>query len=209
MIYHLFNYLKKLGWLSIKKRLEYHKSVLMYKCINNSAPDYLCNLFDMNTNSNVYSLRSSAKGNLFVPRPNSNFMKRTFHYSGTILWNSKLPPNLKLIQDIDLFKRKYTYYLMSTQHNEWLYSLYQGFILDYTKIVIFRCEYVCIVWNCICCIWLIWDRQPVWRTKSYNFNNTMICTSYYLLFWMNFVADLLWLFRSFYLLCAALPSGVS
>jgi hypothetical protein len=51
---------------------EYHKSVLMYKCINNSAPDYLCNLFDINTNSNIYSLRSSAKGNLFVPRPNSN-----------------------------------------------------------------------------------------------------------------------------------------
>jgi hypothetical protein len=45
-----------------------------------------------------------------------------FHY-----WNS-LPPNLKLIQDIDLFKKKYTDYLMSKQHNEWLYSLYQGFI---------------------------------------------------------------------------------
>ena len=83
----------------------------MYKCINNSAPDYLCNLFDMNT------LRSFAKGNLFVPRPNSNFMKRTFHYSGTILWNS-LPPYLKLIQDIDLFKKKYTDYLMSKQNNE-------------------------------------------------------------------------------------------
>ena len=69
----------------------------MYKCINNSAPDYLCNLFDMNTNS--------------------NFMKRTFHYSGTILWNS-LPPNLKLIQNIDLFKKKYTDYLMSKQNNE-------------------------------------------------------------------------------------------
>jgi hypothetical protein len=49
---------KKLGWLSIQNRLEYHKSALMYKCINNSAPDYLCNLFDMNTNSNVYSLRN-------------------------------------------------------------------------------------------------------------------------------------------------------
>jgi hypothetical protein len=69
---------------------------------------------------------------LFVPRPNSNFMKRTFHYSGTILWNS-LPPNLKLIQDIDLFKKKYTDYLMSKQNNEWLYSLYQGFILDYIQ----------------------------------------------------------------------------
>jgi predicted lipase len=30
---------KNLGWLSIQNRLEYHKSVLMYKCINNSAPD--------------------------------------------------------------------------------------------------------------------------------------------------------------------------
>ena len=36
----------------------------MNKCITNSAPDYLCNLFDMNTNSNVYSLRSYAKGDV-------------------------------------------------------------------------------------------------------------------------------------------------
>ena len=71
----------------------------------------------MNTNSNAYPLRSSAKGNWFVPRPNFNFMKRIFHYSGTILWNS-LSPNLKLIQDIDLFKKKYTDYLMSKQNNE-------------------------------------------------------------------------------------------
>jgi hypothetical protein len=95
----------------------------------------LCNLFDMNTNSNVYSLRSYANDNLFVPRPNSNFMKRTFHYSGTILWNS-LPHNLKLIQDIDLFKKKYTYYLMSKQNNERLYSLYPGRI--YTSLIIPR-----------------------------------------------------------------------
>ena len=32
-------------------------------------------------------------------------------------------------------------YLMSKQNNEWLYSLYRGFILDYTQIVIFCCEY--------------------------------------------------------------------
>ena len=50
-------------------------------------------------------------------------MKRTFHYSGTILWNSLPPINLKLIQDIDLFKKKYTDCLMSKQNKEWLYSL--------------------------------------------------------------------------------------
>ena len=46
-----------------------------------------------------------------------NFIKRTFHYPGTILWNF-LPPNLILIQNIDLFKEKYTDYLMSKQNNE-------------------------------------------------------------------------------------------
>jgi hypothetical protein len=71
----------------------------------------------MNIIIRYFVLTLTAKGNLFVPRPNSNFMKRTFHYSGTILWNS-LPPNLKLIQDIDLFKKKYTDYLMSKQNNE-------------------------------------------------------------------------------------------
>ena len=77
----------------------------MYRCINNSAPDYLCNLFDMNTNSNVYSLRSSAKGNLFVPRPNSNFMKRTF--TTPELFYGILYSLFKTKQYIDLFKKKY------------------------------------------------------------------------------------------------------
>ena len=73
----------------------YHKSVLMYKCINNSAPDYLDTLFDINTHSSVYLFRSATKGNLFVPIPNSNFMKISFHYSEAILWNC-LPTNMNL-----------------------------------------------------------------------------------------------------------------
>jgi hypothetical protein len=36
----------------------------------------------------------------------------------------------------------------------------------------------------------------------------MIRTRYYLLFWMNFVADLLWLFRSFYLRRSSVESFV-
>jgi hypothetical protein len=55
--------------------------------------------------------------------------------------------NLKLIQNIDLFKKKYTDYLKSKQNNEWLWHY-----IHYTQIVIFCCEDVCIVWNCICCI---------------------------------------------------------
>jgi hypothetical protein len=38
-------------------------------------------------------------------------------FQNQILWNS-LPPILKLIQDIDLLKKKYADYLMSKQNNE-------------------------------------------------------------------------------------------
>ena len=83
-----------------------------------------------NTNSNVYSF--STKQNLFVPRPNSNFMKRTFHYSGTIM--EFFTYQLKFNSNIDLFKKKYTDYLMSKQNNEWLCHIHC------TQIVIFCCE---------------------------------------------------------------------
>ena len=66
-----------------------------------------------------------------------------------VIWLD-LRPNFKLIQNIDLFKRKYTDYLISTQNNEWLW-----YYIHYTQIVIFRFEYVCIFWNCICCIRLL------------------------------------------------------
>jgi hypothetical protein len=43
--------------------------------------------------STGYSLRATDTSILFVPRPNSNFTKRTLHYSDTILWNA-LPSSL-------------------------------------------------------------------------------------------------------------------
>jgi hypothetical protein len=55
--------------------------------------------------------------------------------------------NLKLIQNIDLFKKKYTDYLKSKQNNEWLWHY-----IHYTQIVIFCFEDVYIVWKYVCCI---------------------------------------------------------
>ena len=89
----------------------------MFKCLNNCAPEYLCNLFTKCTNASNYSLRSSKNGNLFVPRPNTNFMKKTFSYSGTILWNA-LPMHLKNIKNADSFKKKFIEYLMVRQEND-------------------------------------------------------------------------------------------
>ena len=57
------------------------------------------------------SLRSVNTSNLFVPRPNSNFMKRALHYSGTILWNA-LP---------SIFKQKFSEYLSLQQEHDSIY----------------------------------------------------------------------------------------
>ncbi len=108
---------KELGWLTFMNRIKYHKGVLMFKCIKGNAPPYLSDLFNKPSHERSYSTRSSNNGNLFVPRPNSNYMKKTFHYSGTVLWNS-LPTSLKNIQTIDAFKSQYSNFLFLKQPSE-------------------------------------------------------------------------------------------
>ena len=50
---------------------------------------------------------------LFAFRPNSDCMKRTWHY----LMNA-LPSNLKTVKNVDIFKKKYSEYLLLQQkHN--------------------------------------------------------------------------------------------
>ena len=110
---HLF---EDLGWLSFVNRIQYHKGVLMYKCMNNLAPDYLCEMFKSNPCSNKYSLRSSDAHCLFIPRPKTNYMKKTFQYSGTILWN-KLPKSVKESENINVFKHRYFDFLFLQQNN--------------------------------------------------------------------------------------------
>ena len=47
-------------------------------------------------------------------------MKRTSHYSGTILWNA-LPSNLKTVKNVDIFKKKYFEYLLLQQEHYQIY----------------------------------------------------------------------------------------
>ena len=108
---------KELGWLTIYNRIKYHKGVLMFKCVNDMAPSYLCEMFTSTSESIAYSLRSTASNGLFVPRPNTNFMKSTFQYSGTVLWNN-IPATVKSVNNIEMFKKKYFDYLISQQDCE-------------------------------------------------------------------------------------------
>ena len=74
-----------LGWDNLSIRRAKQKANLMYKCINNLAPAYLCNLFAPST-PNFYF--RNVKKKLMLPKPRTNYLKRSFSYSDALLWNN-------------------------------------------------------------------------------------------------------------------------
>ena len=63
---------------------------------------YLQNLF--HERSTGYDLRDSFH-KLSLPRPRTNYLKRSFSYSGALLWNS-LPENVREIKSVRKFKEQ-------------------------------------------------------------------------------------------------------
>ena len=93
--------LNSLGWDNLSVRRAKQKANLMYKCINNLAPAYLCNLFAPRTPN--YYFRN-AKKKLMLPKPRTDYLKRSFSYSGALLWNN-LPEEIRTSNSLGLFKR--------------------------------------------------------------------------------------------------------
>ena len=73
----------------------------MYKCTNNLAPAYLCNLFAPRTSAYDFC---DAKGKFLLPKPRTDYLKRSFSYSGALLCNN-LPEEVRTATSLDLFKR--------------------------------------------------------------------------------------------------------
>ncbi len=61
-----------LDWTFFEERGALMKSKLMYKTVNQLAPQKLCNIFQFSSTVNGYNLRGSSTG-LFIPNPRSEF----------------------------------------------------------------------------------------------------------------------------------------
>jgi hypothetical protein len=97
--------LDALGWQTLDvKRLE-NKLIMMYKILNNHTAPNLNECFcKRNTIQSNYDLRSSDT-DLCLPKPNSEFLKKTFRYSGAMQWNH-LSEDSKNSETLSSFKRK-------------------------------------------------------------------------------------------------------
>ena len=74
---------------------------MMYKTMNDLPPEYLQSLFSHR--HSAYNLRNAA-GRLALSKPSTNYLKRSFFYSGAMLWNN-LPKSLKNAASVEHFKR--------------------------------------------------------------------------------------------------------
>ena len=82
-----------LHWLPVKARIEYKIAILTYKCMNNSAPNYLSSFLTPYTPSR--SLRSESKNLLRVPTYKyKKYGERSFFFYAPHIWN-ELPLTLK------------------------------------------------------------------------------------------------------------------
>ena len=92
----------KLGWDDLSTRRKKHKAIMVFKTVHESTPPYLHELFDFR--STGYNLRN-LENTLFVPKPRTNYGKRTFSYDEAKLWN-ELPQSVRAICSLTQFKRE-------------------------------------------------------------------------------------------------------
>ena len=85
-----------LQWHPIKNLMDKRNLTMMFKILKNMAPNYLTTMFHNCDNSN-YSLRSNNL-KLSLPKPKTDFLKRSFSYRGAIAWNN-LPS--EFLQEVD------------------------------------------------------------------------------------------------------------
>ena len=85
--------LSGLNWTSHADRRIKEIKTLMFKSVNKQLPEYISKRF-VNTNTiHRYNLHDSEL-NIFIPRLNTEALKKSFWYRGAITWNS-LPSGAK------------------------------------------------------------------------------------------------------------------
>ena len=90
-----------LNWVELSTRRKIHKFVLVYKCLNNLVAECFRGYFTRN--SRIHSYNTRRKNNLHLPKPNLSLGRRSFIYSGSLLYNN-LPDEIKNAVSLTKFK---------------------------------------------------------------------------------------------------------
>ena len=94
-------YFSVLKWMPVHDYFVYRKLVLAFKVLNNMTPEYM-NVFSFVSQVSSRTTRSSDSGILYLPKVRTEYYKRSFKVSSTILWN-QLPESVTSFGSITSF----------------------------------------------------------------------------------------------------------
>ena len=77
---------------------------MMYKTLNGMTLEYLSSSFGFYDNLNSYHLKNT-ENTLVLPQSCTDYLKKSFSYSGAQLWNS-LPIELRQATSLNAFETK-------------------------------------------------------------------------------------------------------
>lgn len=103
----------ELQWMTFENRVIYHTAIMAFKCQKNLFPDYMSDLLSVSQNEN-YKLRSSTRRDLILPKFKTNYMKDTFMYKSSHIWNF-LPQNIRQINSLNSFKHNLRTFILKMQ----------------------------------------------------------------------------------------------
>ena len=91
----------ELKWMKVRQRAEFFKNILMYKCVNGLAPDYLSNGIQSQMITHSYNTRSSTGNSITQSAIRTEFGKCSFKFSGARSWND-LPCTIKILPNLQI-----------------------------------------------------------------------------------------------------------
>ena len=84
---HITPVLNQLQWLQVKHQIRFRDNLLVFKCLNRLATDYLCEKFYFR--SKVHNRNTRKCNQLNIPKYRSTTGQRTFTYRGVKVWSER------------------------------------------------------------------------------------------------------------------------
>jgi len=82
--------LQNLNWKNLSTQRGIQKALIVFKSLNNLAPEYLSSKFIARSHTTSHIFRDSVN-KLTIPQPRTNYLRNSFRYSGAVLFPNPNP----------------------------------------------------------------------------------------------------------------------
>ena len=96
-----------LGWKPLKEQRAQTRARLMYKVLHKMASIKLNEIFNISNTIHHYNLRGTDT-NLFLPRPRTEYLKKSISFRGPKIWNA-LSAEAKISDSLSIFNSNITH----------------------------------------------------------------------------------------------------